>query len=337
MIPPRRASLSALLLLLWTCACTPLTIPMGAADIQPRLLADKLVMSDGAELPLRVWRPDGQPRAIILGLHGFNDYSKAFAIPAERWVKDGILVYAYDQRGFGRAPNHGIWPGTETFVADLETTTRLVSQHHPGIPLYVLGESMGGAIIMVAASEHRLPGASGVVLATPAVRGRETLNFIERGALWFFSRTVPWLAGQPGSPVGYHPSDNVAVLRDLYRDPLVIKDTRVDAFWGLVNLMDDALAASKGLDTPALIQVGAKDDLIPSDPTQIMLDRMPPRAAGQQRVALYHKGYHMLFRDLNGAVPTDDAAFWILNRGTAAALPSGAERVSKDVKEPSNN
>src|SRR5262249_47536372 len=46
----------------------------------------------------------GEVRAVILALHGFNDYSHAFAMPGPLWAEQGIATYAYDQRGFGGTP-----------------------------------------------------------------------------------------------------------------------------------------------------------------------------------------------------------------------------------------
>ncbi len=63
----------------------------------------------------------GKPKAVILGLHGFGDYRKAWDEPAEIWAKDGITTYSYDQRGFGSSPTRGRWPGTEPLVDDAKT------------------------------------------------------------------------------------------------------------------------------------------------------------------------------------------------------------------------
>ena len=97
------------------------------------------------------WLPKGEPKAVILGVHGFNDYSNAFAMPAEWWAKHGIATYAYDQRGFGAAPDHGYWPGTATLVSDLRTAARTIKARHPHVPLWLVGDSMGGAVVMVGA------------------------------------------------------------------------------------------------------------------------------------------------------------------------------------------
>jgi len=320
------------LALLGLAACAPTVVPMGPPVTTPRIEADpqiddRIVTADGIALPLAMWKPAEPPRAVILAVHGFNDYSNAFEDAAKDWTDAGIITYAYDQRGFGRAPDRGLWVGTDTLVSDLETATRLIAARHPGIPLYVLGESMGGAVVIVAAAEHRLPGAAGTILVAPAVRGRETLNVFARAGLWFFAHTVPWLAGEPGGEPLFQPSDNIKMLIRYSRDPLVIKDTRIDTFYGLIGLMDAALAAAPDDDTPSLILIGARDDLIPGGPSKLLLTRLPPVAPGDRRVAVYPKGYHMLLRDLDARLAIHDVAFWALNPHAPQKLPSGDEKL----------
>lgn len=323
------------MLMLLLAACTPRLAPMGPVTRDAALTADHIVMADGVALPYKAWLPEGEPRAVIIGVHGFNDYSNAFAMPAESWVKHGIATYAYDQRGFGAAPDRGMWPGTETLVEDLDTATQLIARHHPGAPVFVVGESMGGAVILAAVAERRLAGVDGVILSAPAVRGRETINVFGRVGLWLSAHTVPWLAGRPPPNLGFTPSDNIPMLIALGRDPLVIKETRIDAFYGLIGLMDDALQASARFDRDALILLGKHDNLIPSGPTALMLARMPPQGSHDRRVARYSEGYHMLFRDLQAPVVNRDVASWVLTRKTnpLAALPSGADKTDTSIAD----
>ncbi len=72
-----------LMLAVFLGACAPRLQPPGPGPAEPALAADHLLMDDGATLPLRIWKPAGAPTAVILALHGFNDYSKAFEEPAE--------------------------------------------------------------------------------------------------------------------------------------------------------------------------------------------------------------------------------------------------------------
>src|SRR6266852_4390047 len=58
------------------------------------LASDRFIAGDGVALPLRAWLPNGKPSAIVLALHGLNDYSNAFALPAPGFLAQGIAVYA---------------------------------------------------------------------------------------------------------------------------------------------------------------------------------------------------------------------------------------------------
>lgn len=318
----------ALVVLVALQACAPLVEGLGPPVGAPALAVDpaapRFVAADGAVLPVRAWLPeDRRPRAVLIALHGFNDYSNFFAEPAAFFAERGIAAYAYDQRGFGMAPHPGLWAGTEAMVADLKAFVRLVRARHAGVPLFLLGDSMGGAVAMVAMTDPDPPPVEGVILVAPAVWGRVTMPWYQRLALAIGAHTVPWLKVS-GRGLGITPSDNVEMLHALARDPLVIKDTRIDAVYGLVNLMDEALERAARFDARALILYGQKDEIIPKAPTLRMLERRPEAGRARQRVAIYRNGYHMLLRDLAAATFWQDIAAWIKN--PEQPLPSGADK-----------
>ncbi|CAN0568125.1 unnamed protein product, partial [Laminaria digitata] len=163
-------------------ACAPRLEPAGPAVQHPALLEDRLVQADRAALPMRRWLPEGAPRAVIVALHGFNDYSYAFEKPGTYWATRGIATYAFDQRGFGGAPNRGLWAGHDTMVADAAAAVALIRARYPDRPLYVAGESMGGAIAMIAAARGLLE-ADGLILVAPALRGRRYIGALPRATL----------------------------------------------------------------------------------------------------------------------------------------------------------
>lgn len=305
-------------------------VASAAAAPAPRPVArfvdGTFITRDGARLPLRRWLPDGEPKAVILGLHGFNDYSHAFAVPAAAWAKDGIATYAYDQRGFGAAPERGRWPGRAVLAADAAAACGILRRLYPGIPLYLMGESMGGAVAIVAMSGESgapIPDVDGVILAAPAVWGRATMDLAPRVALWIGVRLAPGLT-LTGQSLHILASDNIPMLRALGRDPLVIKETRVDTIWGLVNLMDAALAAAPRLGVPMLLIYGAHDEIIPKRAMRRFVHRLPREPHGRRSFSYYQRGYHMLLRDLEGPLVTADVAGWILRPGARSA--AGVER-----------
>jgi acylglycerol lipase len=299
--------------------------PMPPRAPNPVLSDIALTTTDGETLPLRRWLPEGQPKAVILALHGFNDYSNAFDAPAKQWAKQGIATYAYDQRGFGGAPGRGFWPGSEALATDAVTAANLLRGKYPRTPLYLLGESMGGAVAILAASGATgiAPAAvDGVVLSAPAVWTRESMQFLPRMALWAGVRMFPG-AVFTGESLHILASDNIPMLIALGKDPMVIKGARVDTMYGLVDLMDRTIDAAPLLSAPLLLMYGAHDAVIPAEPVRAFATALPAEAARRDRFAYYQNGYHMLMRDLEGKLVTDDVASWIFHR--MAPLPSRAD------------
>lgn len=328
------ARAAAALLFVALAACAPTIKSPGPTMEAPQIAPEAFVATDGTRLPMRRWLPDGAPKAVILALHGFNDYSNAFEDSGLYLRGKGVATYAYDQRGFGAAPNTGYWAGTEAYVDDLRAATAALRAAYPDTPLFVMGESMGGAVAMAAFGGPNPPRADGTILIAPAVWGRETMDVLKIVALWVSVRTVPSMK-LSGEGLDIVPSDNKEMLRKLFRDPLVIKKTRVDAIWGLVNLMDEALDRARTFGPPSLILYGEKDEIIPKGPTKEMLERLPPVPPGTRRIAIYPNGYHMLSRDLEARVVLDDIAVWVSahSRGADQPLPSGADKRGWDVLE----
>ena len=176
--------------------CAPRQQPSGMALVEPRLTPLTLVTDDATSLPLRVWAPAAMnptaPRAVIVALHGFNDYSNAFAGAAKIWAEADIVTYAYDQRGFGRSFHRGLWPGAERLTADAALAITLVAARHPGVPLFLLGESMGGAVALALMTGPSPPDIAGTILVAPAVRGRQALGPVASATLWLATHTTPW-------------------------------------------------------------------------------------------------------------------------------------------------
>jgi alpha-beta hydrolase superfamily lysophospholipase len=258
-------------------------------------------------LPLRHWDAPA-PIAIIVALHGMSDYSNAFDMPATWWEKNGITTYAYDQRGFGQSPNRGLWPGADTLRGDLTDFVEAVHEKHPGVQVYALGESMGGAVVLTALASARPPRVEGAILVAPAVWSRDDMPLSYRAALWTVGHTMPWVTFT-GRGLKIWPSDNIEMLRKLARDPLFQHETRADAIYGLASLMDQAHNAPSHLKHPPqiLFLYGAKDQIIPAAPTEAVIKALGDRAQAKR----YDRGYHMLLRDLEAKTVWSDVLDWI--------------------------
>ena len=116
------------------------------------------------------------------------------------------------------------------------------------MPVFALGESMGGAVVLTALASLATPtlNVDGVILVAPAVWSRGDMPLSYRAALFLGAHLVPGMIlsnSAASHVVTIVPSDNVPMLRALGRDPLFQKQTRIGTIYGLVNLMDEARTA----------------------------------------------------------------------------------------------
>ncbi len=350
----RRPVILMAVLLLAACA-TPRMAAPGNEPSVPALEEGHFLTRDGRELPLRMWLPqeinsrsqsapgtvpETLPKAVIAALHGFNDYSNAFETTGSFLARRGIATFAFDQRGFGAGPQPGLWAGADVMATDARDFVGALRRRYPGTPLFLLGESMGAAVVMASLTARTEEAAAsveevdGIILLAPAVWARETMNPFQVGLLWLAAHTVPGVT-LTGRGLRIRASNNNAMLRALSADPLIIKETRVDTVYGLTNLMDAALASSSlvaasweaGRGAPMQILYGRRDEVIPLEPVTILLERLPEdggNGGGEITLGVYDRGFHMLTRDLEGWRVLEDMAAWIASRTTP--LPSGAHR-----------
>lgn len=303
-------------------ACASPAPPQRLPVVKPAVTDGHFVMADGTRLPYRDWLPNGQPWAVVLALHGMNDSRDAWEYPAPDFARAGIAVFAPDQRGFGTAPHRGRWAGTATMVDDTRRMAMILRRRYPRSRLILMGESMGAAVLMLLGAEPDPPPVDGYVLVSPAVWGRVEMNIFLRVGLWFFSNTVPGMRVTGRGFVHVEASDNRAAILRLSYDPLTIHATRWDTIRGLVNLMDDALAAAPEFHGRALFLYGGHDQLIPKRAAAATWRALAPA----ERKAYYPAGYHLLLRDHERITPIEDIMSWI--RDPDAPLPSGADRAA---------
>ena len=294
-------------------------MPAGPATAEPAFTLKGFRTEDGLHLPFYEWGP-AAPRAVVLALHGFGDYSNGFDKAANALATRGIATYAYDQRGFGVSPDRGRWHGAARLVEDAADAVRALRRKHPGVPLYLMGHSMGGGVAMAAAANDPTLPVDGLILVAPAVWSRDFMPAVQTELLRLSAHSVPWYP-LTGQGIRITPTDDLAALRALSRDPKVLRAFRVDQIWGLTTLMDSAAAAPPQIGVPVLYLYGLRDDVIPQRPTKAALAGF---AEEWLTAAIYDDGYHLLLRSTLGDTVIRDIAHWIDD--PAAPLPSGAER-----------
>lgn len=320
-----RLALAAATLLLGACAGASRPAQTTAtADPPARLLRP----APGVTLPLYLYAAQAPRKAVLLALHGFNDYSRFVSETARYFAHHGIETIAYDQRGFGGASDRGQWSSVDILAGDFLAVMDDVRRDYPGVPVFALGESMGASVIAVALVKAPHTPVDGVILATPAVWSRDTMPWYQRFGIWAGARLAPGFTIS-STQFDITPSDNPAVRADTANDPMIIKETRLDRLDALTDLMEAGQRAAPQIRQRALLLYGLRDVMMPRRPMIALFERWPADSGGNFRYALYPNGYHVLMRDTQRAVVWGDVLSWMLR--PQAALPSGFERQRAQV------
>ena len=116
--------------------------------------------SDRSRLFVNQWLPNAPLKALILLAHGMAEHSARYARLAESFCAEGYGVYAPDQRGHGKTADHGTLghfaddDGWCKVVGDLASLNQFLGQRHPGVPIVMLGHSMGSYIAQAYLLHH---------------------------------------------------------------------------------------------------------------------------------------------------------------------------------------
>ena len=110
--------------------------------------------SDGAStIRAGKWIPEGQPKAIFQIVHGMTEYIDRYAGFAEFLAENGYIVYAEDHLGHGKsvqsAEYYGYFglKGNEWMITDIRQMTKIAMEENPGLPVILLGHSMGSFLV----------------------------------------------------------------------------------------------------------------------------------------------------------------------------------------------
>ena len=199
----------------------------------------------GLDLFYQVWRP-ARPRVVLINLHGLGDHSGLYPNLAAHFPPRDVALYAYDMRGNGRSP------GQRAFVRswlelleDLHAFLGQVRLWEPNLPLFLLGNSLGGLVVLDYALQ-RPGGFLGVIAAAPPL-GKLGVPPVLMALGRVMSRIVPRFSLQVGmdlTGLARDPAVIEAVLADPYfhRRGTARLSTEVTAATGHSNLGDVALA-----------------------------------------------------------------------------------------------
>ncbi|MFL5333674.1 MAG: alpha/beta hydrolase [Geminicoccaceae bacterium] len=232
----------------------------GVSDAGIAVRERVMVMADGFRLPLATWEPAGQAAATLICIHAFGDFRLAFAEAGPALASRGLRVHAFDQRGFGDTDGRGRWHGWRRLVRDLRAVIQML-RPADGSRVFLLGESLGGGVALVAGARFRSEAVHGLILVEPAVRRGVRWRLMWDVAFGTLALLAPGYSRRLAR--GVHAQLTPTARQRLGQDPRVVRFIRADAYKGLLSLADAASASTRRLRLPTLFLYGRADGIIP--------------------------------------------------------------------------
>nr|WP_244111728.1 alpha/beta hydrolase [Burkholderia gladioli] len=252
------------------------------------------------------------PRATVALLHGLAEHARRYDALAARLAAAGIELVAIDLRGHGCSPGRRTW--VDRFDQYLDDADALVSfARREGVPLFLMGHSMGGAIAALYAIERapaRGQPLAGLVLSSPALApGRDVPRWM-LAASRFMSRAWPRF---PALKI------DAALLS---RDPEVVAANRADplvqhgavpARTGaeILVAMERIARGRASLALPTLIYHGTADKLTEPEGSREFGAQAGP---ADKTLTLYAGNYHETMNDLERERVIGALIDWIVAR-----------------------
>ncbi len=110
----------------------------------------------GLNIFFRSWRPEGKNRALVIIVPGFNAHSGYYEWVADKFVADGLAVYAIDLRGRGQSDGERFYVDNfDDYVRDVESVVAIARSRQPGLPVFMLGHSAGGVVSCLYTLDHQ--------------------------------------------------------------------------------------------------------------------------------------------------------------------------------------
>lgn len=309
------------------------------------------IASDGHPVFIRRWSPTGTPKASLLVIHGMAEHSARYERLAEVMTQAGWAVYAPDLRGHGKTAGVGAlgWiaerDGFRRIRDDLRGIVGLIAEEQGGLPLFLLGHSMGSLLAETYIAEGGT-GLSGCVLSGVLTPPPSFLLAVGRliaavGALFKGGRAAsPLLHGMSfGANNRYFPNPRTPcdwLSRDAAEVDKYIADPLCgfvcsfafyrDLFAGLSLYF--ALSPFPGIekDMPIYVFAGAEDPLGGAKGfVPILAEKLKAAGARSVDTRLYPGARHETLNEINRDEVMSDVREWLESRlRPAAAVRSAA-------------
>jgi alpha-beta hydrolase superfamily lysophospholipase len=262
--------------------------------------------ADGLDLYYQNWLPEGEPKAMIVIIHGMGEYGGRYPHVVSALVPKGYAIYAADHRGHGRSPGKRMFVNKwSEYLDDLGRFIKLVKEQWAGRPIFLYGHSMGGNITLNYVLRHP-KGYNGVIASAPAVGKLDippVLAFLSK----IMSHVAPAMQVKTSLDANDISRDPVEV-QAYADDPLVLDfgtprfgvEFSASAEWAMVHAAE--------FKPPLLMIHGDNDHIVNVSASRSFFAKVPHE---DKKLIVHEGGVHESHNDIHHEQVTADIEQWL--------------------------
>jgi alpha-beta hydrolase superfamily lysophospholipase len=258
--------------------------------------AERTLQGNTGSLYVRSWERE-EPTHVVVIAHGYGEHIERYDHVADAFREGGASVYGLDHAGHGRSDGErALIADFDQVVEDLHKLVTEARSEHTGLPVVLVGHSMGGLIATRYAQTHG-DGLAGLVLSAPVIGSSEMAELVG----------LDPLPEVPIDPTTLSRDDSVG--QAYMADPLVYHGgfKRPTLAAAAKALLEAALEAP-AITGPVLWQHGEADELVPLARSRRLIALL--RNADVTEL-IYPGARHEIFNETNRDEVLADTTRWI--------------------------
>lgn len=220
------------------------------------------------------WLPEGEPRAVLVLVHGLAEHSGRYTNVVSHFVPRGYAVYGLDHQGHGKSPGLRCYANSfSDYPDDLEDFIEVVRQRHRGKPIFLLGHSVGATIAAAYLCRHPRGDVKGFISSAISLKPGKDISPLHIALARLLSKILPRMPVSALSSASI--SSDLEVVKAYDEDPLVYRG-KIRARTGaeLLAMMQRLQGELKLIIVPMLALHGDADRLIDPDSSRLLYEEV---------------------------------------------------------------
>ena len=260
-----------------------------------------------ANIYFQSWLPEGEPRAVLLIVHGLAEHSGRYGNVVNHFVPLGYAVYGIDHFGHGKSVGRRVYVNRfNDYTNTLKVYFDMIREWQPDKPIFLVGHSMGGLIGAVYLLDHQSE-LAGAVLSGPAVKipNHVTPAMLVLGKI--LSALIPrfGLLALEADGVCRDP----AVVQAYVSDPLVHRGKATARLAAeMLKAMQTISGQAARITLPILIVQGSADRLVNPAGARMLYNMV---SSADKEIRIYDGFYHEVFNEPEHDKVLRDVEIWL--------------------------